>query len=134
MISAGVSRLPGSSHSSLGSGGSAIAPKSRATGAAVSRLLSEATRTDTVRSSRAAPSARSTWRPSQCRWSATRLGRSLPLRRSASGWPGGGNSETGATGPDDNTHTSFEPWPDSSDSSLLERPTDIRARPPRITS
>ena len=69
-----------------------------------------------LRSSRAEPSARSTCRPSQNRLSATRLGRSMPLRRGVTGVPGGCSSVTGATGPSANTHTSLLPCPTNSDS------------------
>ena len=47
--------------------------------------------------------------------SATRLGKSLPLRRSSTGAVLGRNREIGVTGPSDNTHKSLLPCPDDID-------------------
>ena len=77
---------------------------------------SPSSRMKMLRNSRAVPSARSAWRPSQNKWSATRLGRSWPLHRGVTGVPGGCNSVTGATGPSASTHTSLVPWPTNIDS------------------
>jgi hypothetical protein len=90
-------------------------------------LLSRASK---LRSSRSFASLRSACRPSQNKLSATRLGSSLPLRRSANACPAGCSRLTGATGPSDSTQTSLLPSPEAIESPSQSPPGETRHKPP----
>ncbi len=95
--------------------------------------VSLVSRVTTLRNRRMALSARSTCRPSQYKLSATRLGKSLPLRRSGTGVSRGCSRLTGVTGPSERTHTSLLPSPANVDSLNRSPDADTRTNPPGIT-